>query len=135
MMRKKTGILFSEMFPSKWLNANDVEDGVEVTVVGLTEELVGRERQKKHAVQFKEFSKPLLLNLTNARALRDIAGSDDTYDWVGTVVRLTTPLIEYGGKTQPAIRIGFPVAKETAPRSRREKPPAVEQTELEDDPF
>jgi hypothetical protein len=131
MNKKRSTLQFSNMFPSKWLSAADVESGTEATVIGLSEEVVGRDMETKYAVQFREFNKRLLLNLTNGRALRDIAGSEDVDEWTGTVVRLTTPMIEFGGKTQPAIRIEWPLRKEPVLKQRAQR--AVQQPQVEDD--
>ena len=121
----------SEMFPSKWLSAADVPDGCKATVIEVTEELVGREKEEKFVVHFAEFKKPLVLNKTNAESLRDISGSEYIDEWEGVEVRLTTPTVEFGGKSVPAIRIGFPLQK------RQERPPKSVEVEgsSEQNPF
>ncbi len=54
--------------------------------------------QEKVFVKFKEASKPIILSLTNGRALVGTFGADDK-DWVGREVLLTTKLYQFDGKS------------------------------------
>lgn len=81
------------IFPSRWLNADDLGDRrVEVVIAGATlEEVHNRvtnQKEQKLAIAFEKATKRLLVNKTQAFAMAAIAGSDETDDWVGTKVSL-----------------------------------------------
>jgi hypothetical protein len=95
-------------FPSKYLKAEDVEDEhPTVTITHITREEVGKERDRKPVIFFKEFDKGVVLNKTNATNISKMYGSD-TDNWPGKTVVLGTAMVDFNGESKPAIRIWPP---------------------------
>lgn len=129
----------SEAFPSKYLTAADLQ-GRNVPVVisnVIVEELDGK---RKLSIYFQGKQKSFICNKTNANNIAAIYG-DDTDGWIGQEVILFEAMVDYQGKTVPAIRVRAPQPKDR-PRppqnGQRPAPPmrkAVQQSEqgVEDD--
>jgi hypothetical protein len=101
------------LYPSKYLKANpDVLSDILVTIRDVIIEVLGQELDEKPVIYFDETRKGLVLNQTNFNNIARICGSDETNDWVGQKIVLTTEMIIFRGQTGPAIRIRQP-----APRS------------------
>jgi hypothetical protein len=69
----------SEAFPSKYLRAADVDEmGGELhyTIRKITMEEVGKDKEQKPVVHFREGRQPLVLNQTNAIRLGAIFGEE-----------------------------------------------------------
>ena len=94
----------TEMFPSPWLKADDVGDGIRLTVKGVIQELVGKEQELKPVIHWQEDSKPLILNRTNGKDIAKIHG-DDTEDWAGKEINLIHKIVEVAGETYQAVRV------------------------------
>jgi hypothetical protein len=97
----------SQMFPSKWLAAADLDDQERTfTVSDISEETVGQGEaaEDKWVVTFRETSKGLVLNKTNATSLKTCLG-DDTDDWMGRKVVLYPTEVQFQGKMVEAIRV------------------------------
>lgn len=98
----------SDLYASKYLNANDLKDGDVTTTmqeVSVTE--VGgqnSEKRMKLIVQFAEIRKPMILNKTNADILSKRFG-DDTDLWKNRTVTLGKCLVMFNGKAVESIRI------------------------------
>jgi hypothetical protein len=98
---------FKDKFPSRYLKVDDLRGYPQVvTVTRVVAELVGREKDDKHVVYFREVPQGLVLNRVNGEALAGLAGSEDVEDWPGTRVQLYPARTTYQGKTVPCIRIG-----------------------------
>ena len=98
----------SEMFPAKYLKVADLKGRrLTVTIDEVLQEEVGED--DKFVVYFKETKiKPLVLNKTNASMIEEIAGADDTDDWVGIKIGLYPTRVDFQGKRVDAIRIEVP---------------------------
>ena len=112
----------SEMIESKYLKQSDVDGEIPVTVKGVKKVNVARDDEDpeyRWTVQFHEFAKPMVLNVTNLKRLAKALG-DDTDGWIGNqVVLYVDPDIEYGGNVVGGLRIrqmraSAPVAKARA---------------------
>ena len=118
---------WKDAFPSKWLKASDLEDKPHLWTV----KKVAREKLQdgtyKLAVWFREESKPLLLNKTNAKSIEKATGSDDTDVWIGKRVVVFPTETEMGGETVDCIRIRAPKTGAKLP-----PPPPVEDEEPEE---
>jgi hypothetical protein len=101
----------NEVFPSKYLKAEDeLFDGGEVvaTIKDVELELLkSRERgeENKPVMYFKDLPKGLILNKTNWGICEKLFGSDDSDDWRGERVALTTVEVDAFGDVVKAIRI------------------------------
>jgi hypothetical protein len=101
----------NEVFPSKFLKAEDeLFDGGDVvaTIKSVElESLKSRERgeESKPVMYFKDLPKGLILNKTNWGICEKLFGSDDSDDWRGERVALTTVEVDAFGDVVKAIRI------------------------------
>lgn len=93
-------------FPSNYLKAADLNGkAVPVTIHQVKIEKVGRDQQEKPVVYFMGKEKGMVLNVTNAKKIAQIAGSAETEDWGGTVIAIYPTEVEFGGETVEAIRV------------------------------
>lgn len=122
-----------EMRESNFLKKEDVGRGVLATISGCIKRNVAMEGaapDHKWCLTFNELEKPLVLNATNIQIAEQIAGSDDTDDWVGVrVVLYVDPNVSYGGKLVGGIRLRAP--KPGAVASAPPPPPV----DVDDIPF
>lgn len=97
----------SEFFPSKYLKAQDLTSPRDVTIAGVTSDMLGQgaDAERKLIVTFRELSRGLVLNKTNYCTLLELTGSSDTDAWTGRRVRLVSARVDFQGKRVPAIRI------------------------------
>lgn len=96
----------SDAFPSNYLKASDLQGrSVIVTISHCDIEEIGDER--KPILYFQGKQKGMVLNKTNANNVAILYG-DDTDDWVGQPVELFEAMVEFQGKTVPALRIRAP---------------------------
>jgi hypothetical protein len=105
----------SEMFPSKFLKASDIDQDYEVTIVEVSTDTVGQgdQAEEKFIVHFEQFDKGIVLNKTNAGLIAAQHG-EDTDGWIGKKIVLTVEDVAYQGKIVPAIRVRRP-ARPTTP--------------------
>lgn len=102
-----------ELYPSKYLKADDVEDmGGEVRALIKClkiEELQDNEgkSEDKPVLYFLRVDKGLVLNKTNADLIATMHG-DETDNWTGKEVLLVTESVTAFGQTRPAIRVRVP---------------------------
>jgi hypothetical protein len=95
-------------FPGNWLKASDLGDTDHtVTIESVQTQMIGQGEQAKLklVLKFREFPKPLVCNLTNARAIAKLYG-DETDEWIGKRVTLwVNPDVQFGSEIVEAIRI------------------------------
>jgi len=109
-------------FPSKFLKASDLNgSAVNVKISGVKVESVGQGQESKPVVYFAGKQKGMVLNKTNAGKIANIAGSQDTDDWVDVTVQIFPTETEFGGETVECIRVRAPKAG-----ARKLPPPEVE---------
>src|SRR5262245_25232608 len=117
-----------DLFPSKYLKCADLKGKPRVVEIeqAPVETLKNQkgEEQRKVVLYFKGAKKALPLNLTNFDAVADIAGSDETNDWLGTKIELYPTTTMMGGKITDCIRIRRP--QEGLPASPPPTKPAVD---------
>jgi hypothetical protein len=100
-----------ELFKAKYWKASDIHGDIQVTIKTVIMELLGEEREEKAVVYFVGKPKGLVLNLTNFNTTARICGSEETNDWAGQDVVLTTEMVTFRGQTAPAIRVRAPMPK------------------------
>lgn len=128
----------SEVFPSRWLKADDLDGDVEVVVDSVTMEKLkdpqtGKEEQKA-VVWFVNEDKGMVINVTNWRTAAEVFGSDDSDDWAGKAITLGARQVEAFGKLSNALRfipkpkraaaarpIGKPVQRPARPAAQSEQ--------------
>jgi hypothetical protein len=100
----------SEVFPSRYLKAEELEEDVEVTIKKVVlEELEDKkgEKAQKPVCYFEEGPKGLILNKTNWFMIAKQHG-DESDDWVGKRITLTTVDVDAFGDVVSAIRVKAP---------------------------
>ena len=97
-----------QMFPSKWLHSDDLQGKrIKVEIADVAIETFDN-GDEKPIVSFRNGKKLLVLNQTNARAIAEIAGSDDSNDWQGVSSALEAVVVDYPRAGGKGIRV-FPV--------------------------
>lgn len=114
-------MLISQAFPSEFLKAGDLQDR-EVRVVMDHVELKDVGDETKPVLFFQGKEKGLVLNKTNSNNIAMIYG-DDTDDWAGRELILYPTMVDYQGRSVPAIRVKVP--RPMAPQREAVVPAAV----------
>src|SRR5262249_10808521 len=108
-----------DLFPSKYFKAEtDLgKEGAElrVTIANIDVEAVGREKERRPVLSFRDGIKPLILNKTNFTALQKILGRE-TSGWPGKQITLVAKTVEYGGGLTLGTRIKVPTKPKPEPR-------------------
>src|SRR5215470_17533219 len=137
----------SDAFPSKYLKADDLEDGDLVVTISdaqfeeFTDPKTKRPDNKPVLYFQGNEAKPLVLNKTNYKTISQLLGSDDTDNWTGRKISLYATEVESFGEVTLGIRVRLkaPATKlkaAAAPaksdaQGRREALKAVEETQNE----
>ena len=105
-----TRMKVSELFPSKYLCPADLQGHAIRVTISAVERVKMKDPQTKQdnlkaVLHFEGKQKGLVLNKTNAFAIADILGDDETDNWVGGQITLYTTQITIGGKKKDCIRI------------------------------
>jgi hypothetical protein len=136
----------TDVFPSKWLKAADVDPAITVTIFECRYEVVGQgaDAKTKPVLYFHGSTKPLVVNQTNWDLLVGLSGHEDSDNWPGTVIELyAVNVMGPNGQTRgirirrPSIRAQKKTAK-PAPARLAPAPPSVdlgEPYEPPDDDF
>ena len=107
----------NEAFPSQYLKASDIQGrNVTIKMGRVEEEKIGN--NKKMVLYFQGKDRGVVLNKTNANNIASIYG-DETDGWYGQEIVLYEAMVDYQGKSVPAIRMRAPQRK-AAPAPRRE---------------
>lgn len=128
-----------DIFPSRYVRAADLQGRrVTVTIKHVAVERMGKDGEAKPVVYFRNATKGLVLNRTNAMIIATLYGPE-TDAWTGKAVTLYPTQVRAFGATHDAIRVvqerthmgamdsGQPVTEET---------PAMDDVDdLTDNPF
>lgn len=98
---------YRKMFKSQWFTAAELDGkDMEVTITNVTVEKVKNQSGEEECptIHFKEHSKPLVLNKTNAKAIAAKHGTDAD-EWVGKKITLRESVTTFGGEEVPCVRI------------------------------
>lgn len=98
----------NEMYPSRFLKAADVEQGLTLTISHVMMETMGMpgDQQEKPVVYFTDDLRGLVLNKTNAGIIGEMYGPD-TDAWVGQQLQLRKDVVAFQGKMTPTVRVQF----------------------------
>lgn len=96
-------------FPSKYMKASDLPDETAVPFVidEVRMEEIGREKQVKPVIYFKEQDKGFVANKTNCNTIAKALGSRDTDDWVGQTIKLYSTEVQFGDEMVESIRVSL----------------------------
>jgi hypothetical protein len=103
----------NEIFPSNYLKAADLKGAQpRVTIATVVMETLGQgaDAQQRPVIYFEGQEKGLVANKTNMNAIATVFG-DETDDWAGAEIVLYETMVDYQGKTTPAIRVKIPPRK------------------------
>ncbi len=105
----------NEIFSGDYLKAEDLQGrNVRVRISQVT--VKDFDDGKKLILHFENKDKCLVCNKTNASIIEEVIGSNDTDDWEGKSVTLTTKKVEFQGKLVPAIRVVLEEPQKPAPK-------------------
>ena len=103
---------YSELYPSKWLSSDDLEDGdLTLTIADVEIQEFPPSKGKptpehKPVVHFREpNTKSLILNKTNFKTIAQVLKSEETDDWTGKKITLYATEVESFGEMTMAIRV------------------------------
>lgn len=120
----------ADIFPSNYIKADDLKGrDIPVTISHAAIEKLGNDQ--KLILYFQGKDKGMVCNKTNFGRIAYLYG-DETDDWAGKEIVLTSEFVEFQGKTVKGLRIRPPNNQAQAPAK-----PAPRQTEnpAEDIPF
>ena len=117
----------SNLFPSRYLRTSDLGGRAHHVVIEAVDvEPVGRERELKPVLHFASGQlKPLVLNMTNSRAIAAAYG-EETEGWAGLAVELYPAETTFGAEVVPCIRVKIPNPAKAATVIDEEPPPGDE---------
>jgi hypothetical protein len=107
---KKEEVVKVGRFQSPYIRSDSVKASgpVTATISSVEVETVGQgeEAQQKLVAYFDELEQGFVLNKSNLGTLIEISGSDDTDNWLGTVVEIYhDPNIHFAGKRVGGLRL------------------------------
>jgi hypothetical protein len=119
----------SDVFPSKYLKAGDLEGPVVLTILEAPLETMTfkGKQEEKIVLHFRGTQKVLPLNLTNFDGVVAATGEDDTDNWVNRKIEVYPTTTEMRGQTVDCIRVRKPGDTST----RKKAAPASEATASE----
>ena len=110
----------SDMIQSDFLKKEDFDTPTVLTIKDCYMQEVGKEKDQRWVLFFKESEKGLVLNVTKIRQLEASYGQD-TDDWRGNRVKLShDPSVMFAGKVMGGIKL------QTSPAKKPEAKPATE---------
>jgi hypothetical protein len=102
---KEPHMRVSEMYPSKYLSAADLQGREHVVEIDrVVEEEIGRDRVSKQLMYFRGRTKALVLNKTIVRAVAEFL-DDETDEWRGQRVTLFPTTTQVGDEVKPCVRV------------------------------
>lgn len=115
----------SEAFPSNYLKSDDLQGrDVSVIIASAGIEKVGNDHKLVLAFQGKK--KSMICNKTNSGRIAYLYG-EETDDWIGKEIILTSEFVEYQGKTVKGLRVK-PPAQRSVPERVQQSHQAPPQT-------
>lgn len=106
---------------SKYLKAADLQGGkpvVEIEDATVQENTYNGETRKQIVLTFAGKEKVLGLNVTNARRISQLIGTEDYNDWIGYRIKLYVDQTEMDGKTVDCIRVFPDLPEQTNARAK-----------------
>lgn len=130
----------SKHFAGSYLKAEQLpRNPVPVRISRVVVEYIGSEGQKeeKPVLYFDGKEAGLVLNKTNAIALAEMLGSDETDEWPGYMILLCRESTMFNGRSVPCIRVRPYQGTDPAPYVKPEGhlPPETPPGQMEDIPL
>ena len=119
----------NESFPSKYLKASDLQ-GKSITchIAHVAQEEINK-GENKLILYFQGKQKGMVLNKTNANNIALLYGVD-TDDWAGHEIVLFEAMVDFQGRTVPALRVRGPQPKD---KPRQAAKPAQQPSQTHGD--
>jgi hypothetical protein len=96
------------LYPSRYLKPGDLPGKqVTVTIANVTIEEFGQAKEKKAVLSIVGYSKRLVLNKTNVKAIAKAYGGNFA-GWIGKLIVLYVTTTDFGGDTFDVIRVRPP---------------------------
>lgn len=112
----------SECFPSNFLKSDDLQGkDVKLTIKSAAQEKVGND--VRLVLSFAGTQKTMVVNKTNANRIAYLYG-DETDDWTGKQIVITSEFVEYQGRTVKGLRVKPPGTPQP-PRPATPQPAAM----------
>jgi hypothetical protein len=111
-------------FPSKYLKAADLQ-GRRIAATIDRVQLEEVDDGERPVAYFRNKDRGLVLNRTNANAITEIAGTDETDEWSGVRLVLYSTRVDFQGRRVDAIRIDAPAVEAAEPAPRRATAAAI----------
>ncbi len=92
----------NQLFPSRYLAADDISGDLTVTISGVKQASVGDGEEKPCLVL--SGSKDMILNQTNAKQIANLHGNDID-KWIGCTITLYVTEVMFKGRTTNGIRV------------------------------
>jgi hypothetical protein len=121
----------SQVFPTKWLKAADLEGNpcvLEIERAALEPVKFNGKEQTRLTVHFAGTGKSLTVNATNFDSLVRITGQSDSDNWAGHVIEVFPSTTEVRGETFDCIRIRAPEQADLQLAAKPKLPPAPKPT-------
>jgi len=95
-----------DSYKGNYLAAADISNKQPYTVnmLDVVQAVIGDAKEIKNVLNLQGLEQGLVLNKTNAQAIVDLYGPE-TSSWAGKNIALVVRIVEFGGKSVPAIRI------------------------------
>lgn len=106
-----------DMFPSRFVEPEEVGKGVLVTITGIEQRDISGDASAvfKWLLRTKELDKPVMLPFSLAKNIEDVLNSNDSEDWIfRKLVLYHDPYVFHGGRMSGAIRARKPEPAEIA---------------------
>ena len=107
---------FNDLFPSKYLKADDVLTPRVFAIADIFKEEIGEDRKEKPILSFQNEPRVLVLNKTNGNMIKNSYG-EDVNSWIGKRVELHSEPVSFQGRVVNAIRIRIPAPPQGPPAS------------------
>lgn len=99
----------NEMFPGRFLRGADLKKPVKVIIREVAQQKMyspsAQRYTEKWVLHFRNATKGLVLNVTNAKKIAEIAGSENSDDWIGKRIVLYPENVKVMGKITTAVRV------------------------------
>jgi hypothetical protein len=100
-------VSFDQMFPSKYLKADDLEEGTMMVTISSLDQEQMRDGTTKFVLSFVGQKKGLVLNKTNGKSLSKAFGKNSAA-WIGMEVQLYPVAVDFQGESTTGIRLRLP---------------------------
>lgn len=114
----------SQMYPSKYLQAEDLPQGNSVVTIEAVYPAQAQDRSGsgdvsvKWMLRFREFRKPMTLWQSNAKMISQVLNTDDTDGWIGKRIAIYPATYVSFGEVKPCINVDKWLPEQIAPAQR-----------------